>query len=305
MGQLASFGRTSHPSRSRPLRARARPGSQPPEWASWGLRRGGRAARARVPAVPPAEPESGREQPPSRFRPPGAVLGAQEIFISVNPDGNIFWAQIIFLGVGIARVGEQPHHVLELHERFLLPVRKGCGPKEGCAAFRTTRWLQTTFCLRPVDDAIMASEHLGGFQIKQRGSLARVHVSCAYTILNHFTLFKNIHLNGPTVGFDSGSGLGSSSSGSHSCPSSPRRTPPPRSHRHHRHHHHDRHHNSARRSQPAGLAPTPCESCSSARPCSSKLPTTSATSPARQLESGLLTSHKVSLAISLAQRQGK
>ena len=37
------------------------------------------------------------------------------------------------------------------------------------------------------------------------------------------------------------------------------------------------HRNSTRRLQPACLAPTPCESCSSARPCSSKLPTTSAT----------------------------
>ena len=117
-----------------------------------------------------------------------------------------------------------------------------------------------------------------------------------------------------SMGFDSGSGSGSSNSGSNSCPSSPRHTPPPRSDRHHRHHHHDRHHNLTRRSQPAGLAPTPCESCPSARPCSSKLPTTSATSATTTvcttkssvlLESGLLTSHKVSLASSHAQRQGK
>jgi hypothetical protein len=129
------------------------------------------------------------------------------------------------------------------------------------------------------------------------------------------TYFLNYCSSSSSVGFDNGSGSGSSGSGSgsNSCPSPPRRTVPPRSHQY-RQHHHDCHHNSTRRSQPAGLAPTPCESCSSAKPCSGKLPTTNATGATTivcttessvLLESGLLTSHKVSLASSHAQRQGK
>jgi hypothetical protein len=56
-------------------------------------------AAARAPTV--------RAEPPSRFRPPGTVLGAQEIFNNVNPYGKYFLGPDNIPGVGIARAGAE------------------------------------------------------------------------------------------------------------------------------------------------------------------------------------------------------
>jgi hypothetical protein len=53
--------------------------------------------------------------PSSRFRPPGTLLGGQEIFATVNPYVKYFlgtWAQITFLGERIARAGGLLRHGL-------------------------------------------------------------------------------------------------------------------------------------------------------------------------------------------------
>jgi hypothetical protein len=53
---------------------------------------------------PPVAPEFAEmvADPPSRFRPPGTILGAPEICATVNSSmETISWAQITFLGVGI------------------------------------------------------------------------------------------------------------------------------------------------------------------------------------------------------------
>jgi hypothetical protein len=41
-------------------------------------------------AEPDPAAERGRAGPPSRFRPPGTVPGAEEIFTAVNPYGKLF-----------------------------------------------------------------------------------------------------------------------------------------------------------------------------------------------------------------------
>ena len=53
------------------------------------------------------------DDPASRFRPPGTVLGAPEIFTTVIPMENISWARITSLGVGILRAGyDEPAEVI-------------------------------------------------------------------------------------------------------------------------------------------------------------------------------------------------